>query len=111
MANIFSGFANIDLSQISDMLAGIDLNNSNFSDMINSLSNNNTFVNGASFEVDDSIENNDVEFKHTDPKVRTHSILKNLDDADIGQLIYILAHLVDDKKLEVLNKIVEESSN
>ena len=104
----------IDLSQISNMLAGIDfnkldlnnldlnnldLNNSDLSELINSISNNNSF------------ESNDVEFKHTDPKERTHSILKNLEDEDMGQLIYILAHLVDDKKLEILNKIVEENSN
>ena len=38
-------------------------------------------------------------------------LLKNLEDEDMGQLIYILAHLVDDKKLEMLNKIVEENSN
>jgi hypothetical protein len=37
--------------------------------------------------------------------------LKNLDDEDTGQLIYILAHLVDEKKLEMINKIVEENSN
>ena len=117
LSNIFSGMGGIDLSQISNMLAGIDLNkldlnnldlnnldlnnldNNPFSEMINSISNNN------------SVESNDVEFKHTDPKERTHSIVKNLEDEDMGQLIYILAHLVDDRKLEILNKIVEENSN
>jgi hypothetical protein len=90
---------NIDLSQISNMLSGIDLNNSNLSEMINSLSNNNSF------------ESNDVQYKHTDLKERTHSILKNLEEEDMGQLIYILAHLVDERKLEALNRIIEESSN
>ena len=104
LSNIFSGMGNIDLSQISNMLSGIDLNNldlnnSNLSDMINSISNNNSF------------ESNDVQFKHTNPKERTHSILKNLEDEDMGQLIYILAHLVDERKLEILNRIVEENSN
>ena len=48
LSNIFSGMGNIDFSQISNMLSGIDLNNldlnnldlnnSNLSEMINSLS-------------------------------------------------------------------------
>ena len=43
LSNIFSGMGGIDLSQISNMLAGIDLNNANINDMINSLSNNNSY--------------------------------------------------------------------
>ena len=101
-SNIFSGMGNIDLSQISNMLSGIDLNNldlnsSNFSDIINSMSNNN------------SIENNDVEFKHTSLIESTHNVLEDLEDEDKRQLIYILAQLVDGKKLETLNRIVEEN--
>ncbi len=111
LGDIVSGMGNIDLSQISNMLAGIDLNNVNFSEMINSLTNSNSFVNNDSEIVDDYIENNDVEFKHTDPKKRTHNIVKNLEEEELGQLIYILAHLVDDRKLEMLNKIVGENSN
>ena len=108
--NIFSGMGNIDLSEISNMLSGIDLNNldlnsSDFNDMMSSISNNDSFVN------DDSFENNDVEFKHTSPKESTHSILEGLEDEDKGQLIYILAHLVDEQKLGMLNRIVEENSN
>ncbi|MPQ33367.1 hypothetical protein E4V42_18245 [Clostridium estertheticum] len=108
--NIFSGMGNIDLSEISNMLSGIDLNNldlnsSNFNDMVNPISNNDSFVN------DDSFENNDVEFKHTSPMESTHSILDDLEDEDKGQLIYILAHLVDEQKLGMLNRIVEENSN
>jgi len=108
-SNIFAGMGSIDLSQISNMLSGIDLNNldlnnSDLSDMMNSISNNNSFVN------DDSIENNDVEFKHTG-KESSHSVLEDLEDEEKGQLIYILAHLVDEQKLEMLNRIVEENSN
>ncbi|MCJ7689063.1 MAG: hypothetical protein MUO60_07075, partial [Clostridiaceae bacterium] len=99
ISNIFSGMGDIDLSQISNMLSGLDLNNSNISDMVNSISNDNSFV------------SSDVEFKHTNPKERTHNILGNLENEDAGQLIYILAHLVDDSKLEMLNRIVEENSN
>ena len=108
LANIFSGIGGIDLSQISNMLAGIDLNDANINDMINSLSNGNSLNDNMIFDNNDS---NDVEFKHTDTKARTHNLLKNLEDEEMGQLIYILAHLVDDRKLEVLNKIVDENSN
>ena len=102
-SNLFSGTGSIDLSQISNMLSGIDfnnldLNNTNINEIMNTISNSNSF------------ESNDVEFKHTNPKERTHNILENLEHEDAGQLIYILAHLVDDKKLEMLNKIVEENS-
>jgi len=103
ISNIFSGSGSIDLSEISNMLSGIDFSNldfgnANINEMINSMSNNNSF------------ESNDVEFKHTNPKERTHNILGNLEQDDVGQLVYILAHLVDDRKLDVLNKIVEENS-
>jgi len=110
LSNIFSGMGNIDLSEISNMLSGIDLsnldlNNSNLSDMMDSISNDN------SFEDNNPIQNNDVEFKHTSPKENTHNILEALEDEEKGQLIYILAHLVDEKKLETLNRIVEGNSS
>lgn len=106
----------IDLSQISNMLAGIDLNNldlnnSDLTDMMNSISNNDSFINNGSFVDDNSFENNDVEFKHTSSKESTHSVLEDLEDEDKGQLIYILAHLVDEQKLGRLNRIVEENIN
>jgi len=77
----------------------------NLTDMMNSISNKN------SFEDDNFIQNNDVEFKHTSPKEGTHNVLEGLEDEDKGQLIYILARLVDDKKLETLNRIVEGNAS